>query len=217
MTTGLTDFNRLEREAFRRFYDDGLVDFHLGIMLVLMGMITILTSNTDDLTTTMLVALGAALAITIPLLVLRRHLLRIRLGTFCPGPERRRRIKGTWIALLGSVAVGMIAFAFFAFTRGDGGTDVVEAWLPVMWFLNSVLVLGAGAYFLNVPRFYFHSVMWGIAMPLLIWPDVLWGYRIAPWLALGLPGAVIAAVGLYKFATFLQKYPAPSTQANTDA
>lgn len=217
MTTGLTDFDRLERDAFRRFYDDGLVDFYLGIMLVLMGVVAILTSHTDDLTTTTLATLGAALGITIPLLILRRHLLKTRLGTFRPGPERRRRIKGTWIALLGSVVIGVIAFALVAFTRGDVSADRVESLLPVIWFLNSVLVFGAGAYFLNVPRFYFHGVMSGIAMPLLIWPDVLWDYQIAPWLALGLPGGVIAAVGLYKFVTFLQKYPAPSIRASTDA
>lgn len=217
MTTGLTDLDRLEREAFRRFYDDGLVDFYIGIMLVIMGVTTILTSDTDDLTAATLAIAGAALAITIPLLVLRRHLLKTRLGTFRPGPQRRRRIKGTWIALLASVVVGVIAFGLVASTRGDVSADAVETWLPVIWFLNGVVVFGAGAYFLDVPRFYSIGVLWGIAMPLLIWPDVLWDYRIAPWLAFGMPGSAIAAVGLHKFLTFLQRYPKPSTPGSTDA
>jgi hypothetical protein len=175
-----------------------------------------LTSDTDNLGKTSLITAGAALAVTIPLLVVRRHLLRTRLGSFRPGAERRRRIKGTWIALLASTAVGVITLAIVAFTKRATGADVVESLLPAVWFVNAVLVFGAGAYFLDVPRFYFHGVMSGIAMPLLIWPDALWDYQIAPWLAFGLPGGVIAVVGLYKLVTFLQRYPKPSTSETTD-
>lgn len=217
MATGLVDLERLEREAFRRFYDDGLVDLYIGTMLVMMGIVAVLTSDTDNLARATLVTAGAALAVTIPMLVVRRHLLRTRLGAFRPGPERRRRIKGTWLALLVSVIVGVIVFAVVTLTQGDGTADMVESLLPAVWFLNGVLVFGAGAYFLNVPRFYFHGVMWGIAMPLLIWPDALWGYRIAPWLALGLPGSAIAAVGIYKLVTFLRRYPTPVNPGSTDA
>lgn len=217
MTTGLTDLERLEREAFRRFYDDGLVDVYIGTMLIVMGATTIVTDRSDDINQAMLVMLAVAFAVTVPLLVLRRHLLRSRLGTFQPGPERRRRIRGTRLALLGSVVAGVMMFAVVATLQGEANDDLVGPLLPAVWFLNGVIVFGAGAYFLNVPRFYFTGVMWGLAMPLMIWPDVIWDYRLSPWIALGLPGAVIVAVGLYKLVTFLRAYPISRIQETMDA
>lgn len=215
MTTGLTDLERLERDAFRRFYDDGLMDVYIGVMLAIMGAMTVVTDRSDDVNEAMLVMLGVAFAVTVPLLIVRRHLLRSRLGTFQPGPARKRRIKGTRLALLGSVVVGVLMFGVVAALNGDQNTELIEVLLPAVWFANGVIVFGAGAYFLNVPRFYFLGVVWGLGMPLLIWPNVIWGYRIPPWIAFGLPGVIITAVGLYKLVTFLRTYP--RTRETVDA
>ena len=211
MTTGLTDLRKLERDAFRRFYDDGLLDVYLGVMLILMGFAAI-AENWLNFGSSALLIFVLAMAVTIPLLVYRRWLLRTRLGTFVPSDPRRRRIKGARLFLLGSVVVGVLMFGVATAVRAGGASeDMLGAVVPLVWFVNSVVVLGAGAYFLDVPRFYFHAVVWGLAMPLLIWPDLLWDRKLPPWLALGLPGSIIAAVGLYKLVHFLRDYPAPSS------
>jgi hypothetical protein len=218
MTTGLTDLKRLERETFRRFYDDGLLDIYLGSMLIVMGLAAVIADRLNDEFRSMLVMLAIATAVTVPLLVVRRSLLRSRLGAFRPNPERRGRIKSTRLALLASVVVGVMMFGVAAATLGGGAAeDTVTVLLPLVWFVNGVVVIGAAAFFLNVPRFYFHGVAWGLAMPLLIWPDLLWDYQLQPWLALGLPGAAIVVVGVYKLMRFLRDYPAPPAGETTDA
>ncbi len=217
MTTGLTNLKELEREAFRKFYDDGIFDIYLGGILITMGVAAALTDQMDSELAGGGVTLGLALAITIPLLLWRRHLLRTRLGDFKPGPERQRRIRGTRLVLLASVVLGIIVFGVTAAAfNSDTSADTLGAIIPLIWFINSVAVLGAMAYFLDVPRFYALGVVVGLAMPLLIWPDVLWDSKIEPWIAFGIPGAIVVAVGVYKLLHFLRSYPAPATEELAD-
>lgn len=217
MTTGLTNLKTLERDAFRKFYDDGIFDVYVGAMLITMGVAAVIADRMNSEARSMLVILGLGVAVTVPLLLWRRHLLRSRLGEFEPGPTRRRRISATRLVLLGSVLLGVVAFVAAAIAyRSDSSADVAGLVIPLLWFLNSMVVFGAMAYLLDVPRFYVHGVIIGLAMPILIWPDVLWDTRIAPWLAFGGPGLVVAAVGLYKLTLFLRAYPVLDTEANTD-
>ena len=207
MTTGMTDLKSLERTAFRKFYDDGILDMYLGAMLIVMGLSALIADRVASEGMSMLIMLGLALIVTIPLLIVRRRLLRARLGTFVPGPARKRRIQGTRLVLLASVAVGVVMFGVGT-AIGDSSVDTFAALLPVIWFFNSAIVFGAGAYFLDVPRFYLIGVIYGMAMPLLIWPDLLWDFRVAPWIAFGLPGAVVLAIGVDRLIRFLRDYPA---------
>lgn len=212
MTTGLTDLKALERDAFRKFYDDGIFDVYVGAMLITMGVAAALTDRFDSEARSMLFLLGLAVAVTVPLLLWRRHLLRSRLGDFKPGPARRRKITTTRLVLLGSVLLGVIAFVVAAIAyRTDSTVDIAGLVVPLLWFLNSMIVFGAMAYLLDVPRYYAHGVVVGFAMPILIWPDVLWDTRVAPWIAFGVPGLIVAVVGFYKLVNFLRSYPVPAT------
>lgn len=211
MTTGLTDLENLERDAFRKFYDDGIFDVYMGAMLITMGIAALIADSMSSELLAMLLMLGLAMGITIPLLVWRRSLLRSRLGDFKPGPARRRKIKGTRLVLLGSVVLGIVVFGVAAAAfNSDTSAETLGAIVPLIWFINSVVVLGAMAYFLDVPRFYAYGVVVGTAMPLMIWPDVLWDNRVEPWIAFGIPGLIVVAVGIYKLVHFLRDYPQPT-------
>jgi hypothetical protein len=83
----------------------------------------------------------------------------------------------------------------------------IEIVLPVVWFLNAVVVLGAMAHFLDVPRLYLYGFLFGVALPLLILPDVLWDVRIPAWIAFGGPGVVMVAIGAFLLTRFLSNYP----------
>jgi len=217
MTTGLTDLRALERNAFRKFYDDGVFDIYVGAMLITMGVAAIFADRLANEFQSGLLTLGLALAVTVPLLLWRRHLLRSRLGDFKPGPARRRKIATTRLVLLGSVLFGVVAFivATIAY-RSDADIDMAGLIVPLLWMLNSLIVFGAMAYLLDVPRFYVHAVIIGSAMPLLIWPDMLWDTKVAPWLAFGLPGSIVASIGIHKLVAFLQAYPVLEAEAAID-
>lgn len=218
MATELTDLDRLERDTFRRFYEDGIVDIHVGVMVVVLGIGALLADRVGNEAVVMAVLLGLGLLVTVPLLMLRRSLLRSRLGTFRPGPRRRHRIAVTRLVLVGSLALGVVAFSVTAaLTHHRGGAQVVAALLPAVWFVNAVVVFGAGAYLLDVPRFLLLGLLIGTVMPALIWPDLLWGRQIHPVLAFGVPGTAVITVGLVRLVRFLRDYPVPVTDRSDTA
>lgn len=206
----MADLRKLERDAFRRFYEDGLFDVYIGAMALVFFAATAIWELFDDELASYVGMLGIALIVTVPLLAFRRRLLRERLGTFEPGPRRRVRITRTRWVLLGSVLLGLVVFGIAALAYGGGApADLVTVVVPLLWFVNAVVVLGAMAYFLDVPRFYAYGFVLGLAMPLLVWPDELWGLQVEAWLVFGIIGIAVIAVGTYKLRHFLRDYPAP--------
>ena len=213
--TGLTDLKSLEKQAFRRFYEDGLFDIFLGVMLATMAVGAIATDATGNEFTGLLIMFVVAMAIVVTLMVVRRRLLAARLGEFTPGPVRRRRISAVRLALLASVVIGLLLFAVLAI--GDVSVMSLEVLVPAIWFINAVVVLGAMAYLLDVPRFYLYGFLFGTVMPVMIWPDVLWDYRIPPVVAMGVPALVAIVIGLFKLTSFLRNYPARPVTEDLDA
>ncbi len=206
--TGLTNLETLEKETFRKFYEDGLFDVVLGLMMTTMAIGAVVTDWIGSEGFGLLIMVGAAFVLVAALLVMRHRLLRSRLGEFQPGPRRRRRIRATRLALLASVVVGLIVFAVAAIVYASGvSVASLEVVIPVVWFVNATVVLGAMAHFLDVPRFYVYGLLFGLGMPLLIWPDLLWDVRVSPLVAFTVPAAPIVATGLYKLARFLRDYP----------
>lgn len=212
--TGLTDLKTLEKQAFRRFYEDGIFDIFLGSMLGTMAIGASVADRWGNETAGMLVMLGIAVVAVVSLMIVRRRLLTTRLGEFKPGPARKRRISATRLALLGSAVLGL---ALFGITwAGDVSIVSLEVLMPLIWFLNAVVVMGAMAYFLDVPRFYLYGLLFGLVMPVMVWPDVLWDYRTPRWISFGVPAAIIVAIGLIKLVRFLRDYPVRSITEPSD-
>jgi len=213
--TGLTDLKALEKQAFRRFYEDGIFDIFLGVALATMAVGASVADRWGDEITAILVMLGISIVAAVSLMMVRRRLLTTRLGEFKPGPSRKRRISATRLALLGSALVGLALFGFAS--AGDVSITSLEVIMPLIWFINAVVVMGAMAHFLDVPRFYLYGFLFGLVMPVMIWPDVLWDYRTPRWISFGVPAAVMVTIGLIKLTRFLRDYPVRATAEPSDA
>jgi hypothetical protein len=208
MVTQLPDLKTLERQAFSKFYEDGLFDIFLGLMMVTIAFGALIQNWVDSELASLAVMLATTVVLVSSFKVLRFRLLRPRLGDFKPRPERRRRITTTRLVLLGSVLLGVVAFAIVGVAGATGTPPItVEVLLPVVWFVNATVVLGLMAYLLDVPRFYLYGVLFGLAGPVLIWPNVLWDVRVPPPLAFGILAAPILAIGVWKLVHFLKTYP----------
>lgn len=213
MQAPLQDLEELEKQAFRRFYDDGLLDLLLGLMMVGMSLGYYVQEWLDSEVAGLSAMLGVAVVLVAILKVSRTRLLDSRLGRFTPADRRRRKIHRTRLALLGSAALGVIAFALGAVGQSDGQSMAsVEVLLPLLWFVNATVVLGITAYLLDVPRFALYGILFGLVGPLQIWPDVLWDVRVPPPLAFGLPAMPIIAIGLWRLMRFLRDYPVQRRQ-----
>ena len=210
MNEPIADLRKLERDAFRRFYEDGLFDIYLGLMTLVFFAGSVLWDRFESEALSYVVMLAVGLAVTVPLLAWRRRLLRARLGTFKPGPARRVRISRTRWVLLGSVVLGLVAFAVTAVAIAEPESlDAIAILVPGLWLVNCVVVFSAMAYYLDVPRFYVYGLVAASLMPLMIWPEELWGVEIPAWLLFGGAGLALVAIGLSKLRRFLRQYPVP--------
>lgn len=218
MVTQLPDLKALERRAFSKFYEDGLFDILLGLMMVVIAFGALIQDWFDSELAGFAVMLGTAIVLVSAFTVVRARVVRPRLGDFRPRPERRRRITATRLVLLGSVLLGVAVVAIVGVAGGTGTPPTtVEVLLPVVWFVNATVVLGLMAYLLDVPRFALYGVLFGLVGPVLIWPDVLWDARVSPPLAFGILATPILATGAWKLVHFLRTYPvrvAPEPEAD---
>lgn len=201
------DLDRLERNAWRKFYGDGLFDIYLGGMLAILP----LAGPLEDAWGSW--GLIAVLAFYLVLLagygLLRHYVTKPRLGSFKPAPSRRRKIGFTRLILAASVIVGL--FAMWLVTNGPNPA-VAVSWIPVAWFLNCVLVFSAMAYFLDVPRFYVYGFVFGSTVMLDELAYSALALDLSPFVVFGLPGLGIMAWGVRMFVRFVRDYPVISAE-----
>lgn len=208
-TMAQDDLKTLERRAFRKFYEDGLFDVFLGLVMAM--------TSVGDFIDHLGLSDGAALALTIALfgsvtggmIWLRRRVVRPRLGVFKPGPARRRRIRGVRLVLAASVALGLLGAAVPLL--GEPPAGIME-WAPFIFLANSVVVFGLMAYFLDVPRF----LLYGFLFPAPMIADFWWGPYglVGTVVAFGIPAAIIVGIGLFKLSRFLRDYPIREGEAS---
>lgn len=199
------ELERVEREAFRKFHEDGLFDIYLGLLLSIMGSASWFADSLDS------EGLGLALYAGLVLLIIgvftlaRRFITKPRLGEFKPAAPRKRKILNTRLTLLGSVVLGLLLFWAFA----DGGSRIgtLRALMPALWFVNAMLVFGAMAYFLDIPRFYAYGVLVGLPLAIDTALDVYLDVTLSPLILFSSVGVIVVLVGVYKFVHFLREYP----------
>jgi hypothetical protein len=202
----VADLTALEREAFRKFHGDGLLDVLIGVMLGLMPLDVAGWFDSDAAGIAALLGIYGTLVAGFAFL--RRHLLRARLGEFKPGPRRRRKINTARLALIGSVLLGIAAWAVAAAGRiDDFSIGDPEFFVPLLWMANSVIVFSAMAHFLDVPRFHAYGLLFGSVLVLRTWPRVFWDIELPLWVTFGIPAAIIVVFGLVKLESFLRNHP----------
>ena len=202
------DLKNLERKVWLRYYQDGLMDIFLGVMLLLMGSghITMdrfgMTETGSIITMVILqvVAIAAWMAA-------KRFFTYPRIGQVKFGSKGKARQKKWIIVLVGSALVGLIAFvlAMASQSGGLGGLNT-NVLLPVMYVVNMVVVFGALGWISDIPRFYLIGVLFALPLPLNIAFRELAEIRIG-YTSFAIPGGLICLMGLVVLIRFLRKYP----------
>jgi len=206
--TQLVDLDRLEKQAFRKFYDDGIFDIFFGLLIAAMSLGSVIQDALGSEAVSLIVMAGSGLVLVVVFMTARRRVVLPRLGRFTPGPARRRRISVTRVILLCSAALGVAAFGLAVVAEAEGAAPgTVEIVLPIVWFVNATVVLGAMAYLLDVPRFALYGVLFGLVGPVMIWPDVLWDFRVLPPAAFAIPAVPMLVTGIRLLRRFLHEHP----------
>ncbi|MDJ0835682.1 MAG: hypothetical protein QNK37_04145 [Acidobacteriota bacterium] len=206
------DLKQLERKAFRSFYQDGLWDIYLGLLLLGMGLPRIL----DELGLPS--APGREALIMLPLVIFALMLLVLgkkwitspRLGyvKFSPARKKKTTVIGLILVITFLLGAGLYALVETGLVNLGGGNHL---------FLVFFVVLSAGvfalmAYLLDFRRLYAYGLLFALALPAA---KALQGAGSAyPFLIAYVSGAIIMlAAGVAALLRFVHKYPPVSPEA----
>jgi hypothetical protein len=208
------NLKELERKAWTSYFQDGLWDIYLGLLLLAMAIGALLSDigvpEAWDMTVyatlmvlSMLVLWAGKKFITVP-----------RMGRVKFGPKRKARLNWVRVVLFLSVLVGAGVFLAGLAMRINRPEWLNAAFFfPAAWVVNAMVVFSLGAYFLDFSRLYLIGVLYALPVPLDIMFHELAGIDLT-FFAFAVPAAVILIVGLVMFVRFLRDYPVVPEEAS---
>jgi hypothetical protein len=204
------DLKKLERRVWTSFYEDGIWDIYLGLLL---SSIAIGAFCTDVGISERYSIFGhvGMLVLAILFLVLGKHFITVpRTGTVVFGPRGRARLTKAQILLAISCVSGLAAFLLIASTVGNATArqPVMDYIVPVFWTVNMLLLFSLAAFFLNYRRLYIIGFLYAIAVPAdKVLRQIL--HIDLSVVAFGVPAMIILIMGVVVLVRFLRKYPFP--------
>jgi hypothetical protein len=210
MTVQNIDLKQLERKVWTSFFEDGIWDIYLGLLLFAMGIGAIISDIGISHTVTMIIYVLIVGTAFLFLLLGKRYITRPRIGHVDFGPKGKARKRKTRIVFTISVLVGLIAFVVAVLSaKGSLSQSLrTDLLLPAIWVGNMIIVFSLAAYFLHFNRLYLIGVMFAIAVPLDILLTALTRQDLT-FLAFALPAMVILIMGSIVLSRFLRRYPPP--------
>ena len=210
MTTQL-DLKALEKKAWRSFFDDGLWDIYLGLLLGLMGVSSLLdnTNLSEDQATLVYVML--MLLVMTAFWLGKRFIVVPRIGRVKFQAKKRRKIG---IVLFISVVVGFIVW-WLAADMIDTTPEqraTLNNIFPLIYSLNALIVFGSIAYFTSFERLYYIGVLFALPVPVDYWLHKNYDIDLGH-IAFVVPAAIIVGVGIWYFVRFLKNYPPAPEQS----
>jgi hypothetical protein len=201
------DLKQIERGAYSSYFENGLVDLTVGMIIIAAGIIPILESIGIHR------YIGYILFLIIPLLHVwaRIKFINPRIGLVKFRSARKRRIKvSTLLTLL--VVMFTILLLVMTITVGIPSSWNIGQFGPMIWIgLGVIIIMGIKAYILDFPRLAYLGLIIGICVPLHEYLFRQMGEIEAAVLGFILPGLLMATMGAYYLVKFLSKYPKPTT------
>jgi hypothetical protein len=200
------NLKNVEKRAFRSVHQDGLLDMFLGLLFVAFGLGP-LVRNEGGLSegAGLIVYTGYVLIVLVAWWLGKKFITAPRIGLVKFSRARKRKVLNVRFVLLGSVVLGLVAFAIFA-----SGNDITLAAVLGMFSLNILIVFGFMAYFLDLNRLYAYAVLWASSLPVGVLLKDQVGLGDAGYVFF-VTGGVVVIVGIVLFVRFVRDYPLPPT------
>ncbi len=205
------DLKVLEKKVYQRYFEDGIWDLFLGMIILSLGVgpIFSLLLNIPDPWNYIIPALGWNI-IALLIFVLGKKFITVpRIGFVKFGAKRKVKQKKLKIFLF------MVFFVniFFMILPFIGITSYIQIEHTIL-----ILLLGFGvftfplfvvAYFLDFTRLYYYAFLIGIGLFLTDFLEPILGDPLNSIVIFGSIGGVILIIGLTYFIRFLIQYPLP--------
>jgi hypothetical protein len=204
------NLKELERKAWTSYFQDGLWDIFLGLLLLAMAISALLSDVGFSESLGMAIFIGVEVLAMLVLWAGKRFITAPRMGRVKFGPKRKAKLNWVGVVLLLSVLVGAGVFVAGLAIRGNRPEWLNAAFFaPAAWVVNAIVVFSLGAYFLDFNRLYLIGVLYALSVPLDIMFHEFANVDLS-FIAFGVPAIVILIIGLVVFTRFLRDYPIPA-------
>ncbi len=202
------DLKRLERKVWTSFFEDGIWDIYLGLLLLALAVGAFFTDVGLTEQYSIFGHIGVVILALFFLWLGKRLIILPRMGTVHFGPRGRARITKAQIILAISCFLGLAAFMLVssAIANVSARQQIMDFIFPSFWVTTMLVVFSFAAFFLNYRRLFFIGLMYATAVP----ADKIMRHLLhidLTVLAFGVPALAILIMGFIVLARFLKKYP----------
>ena len=189
MTQSL-DLKQIERKAWKSYYEDGMWDIFMGLMMIAIG-VDLLTEGGPAF-----YALIGVAALS-PILI-KWFITMPRLGWVKFGPMRRTRDKLMKVVLAVSILIGIGGLVAYVI-----GAEPPDGIFPAIGAIVIFAVFAAMAYLREFPRLYGYAVAYSLSMGLAM----AMTENFVPMVMFFVFGGTGLVIGLALIARFVRRYP----------
>ncbi|UCC11562.1 MAG: hypothetical protein JSW02_09450 [candidate division WOR-3 bacterium] len=202
------DLKKLERKVWTSFFEDGIWDIYLGLLLMALAVGAFFTDVGLTEQYSIFGHIGVVILAIFFLWLGKRLITLPRMGTVHFGPKGKARITKAQIILAISCFMGLAAFILVssAISNVSARQQVMDFIFPSFWVTTMLVVFSFAAYFLNYRRLYIIGILYAITIP----SDKIMRQFLhidLTVLAFGIPALAILIMGFIVLARFLKKYP----------
>ena len=204
--TDKINLKKIEKKAWTSYFQDGLWDIFLGILLINFGLAPFI----EDITGTTYL-LSYCIIIFIAYLTFysgKKYITIPRLGKTEFSKKRKTRQIKTTIILAISVIFGLIMFIVAATNLLSFDNNAYTA--AIIFGINAIIVFSLMAYYLDFPRLYLYGFFF--AAPIVI-SELSYTYIGSQYdnvIGFGFFGFLIILIGLVYLVRFLKNYSLPA-------
>jgi hypothetical protein len=210
----------LERKAWTSYFQDGLWDIFLGLLLVSSAVNTWLSDTGVPSSTRIPIYIGIMVLGGLVMWTGKRFITVPRMGRVKFGPARKAKL--SWVRVVLLISVLVIAALFLA------GLGAKKDWLqrPEWWLmgrtsiasaivvLNFLVVFSLMAYFMEFPRLYLYGVLFALQEVVGVGLRELADVNIGFFIGAAVSAVIVLLIGTVVFVRFLREYPLPAVEAS---
>jgi len=204
------NLKEIEKKAWTSYFQDGLWDILLGLILLNFGIAPFIEEITG-----VNYLVGYIIILFLAEIIFfagKKYITIPRMGKVKFSNIRRTKRLKVSIVLGISVLLG---FIIFLLTVTKNIPVISEIPLGALVFgINAIIVFSAMAYLLDFPRLYLYGIFFAASIVLVEFSYNYVGANYDNLIGFGLFGGIITIIGLAYLYRFLKKYPLPNQELN---